>query len=108
MLERPHCRQIAGTGTYNGRRQAYLLTPKSPFYPFDEVAIDPMALILGGKWYLIWVEMHHPHAPKLSDLEVVIRLMPTAERRATLERARRLGDFGKRVETMIAKMMDVK
>jgi probable HAF family extracellular repeat protein len=101
--------QIAGTGTYNGRRQAYLLTPTSRFYPgFDEAAIDPMALILGGKWYLIWVELHHPHVPKLSDLDVVIRLMPAAERRATLERARRLGDFGKRVETMIAKMMDVK
>ncbi len=97
--------QIAGTGTYNGRRHAYLLTPTSRFNPFDEAAIDPMALILGGKWYLIWVELHHPHVPKLSDLEFVIRLMPPAERRATLARAKRLGDFGKRVESMIAKMI---
>jgi probable HAF family extracellular repeat protein len=101
--------QIAGTGTYNGRRQAYLLTPKSRFSDlFNEAAIDPMALILKGKWYLIWVELHHPHVPKLSDLDVVIRQMPTAERRATLERARRLGDFGKKVETIIAKMKDMK
>ncbi len=97
--------EIAGTGMYNGRRNAYLLTPTSRFNPFDEAAIDPMALILGGKWYLIWVELHHPHVPKLSDLEFVLRLMPVAERRATLARARRLGDFGQRVETMIAQMM---
>jgi probable HAF family extracellular repeat protein len=101
--------QIAGTGTYNGRRQAYLLTPVSPLWPgFDKAAIDPMALILRGKWYLIWVELHHPHVPKLSNLEAVIRMMPEAERRATLERARRLGDFGKRVESMIEKSTDVK
>jgi probable HAF family extracellular repeat protein len=103
--------QIAGTGTINGRRQAFLLTPKSGSgwrRGFDEVAIDPMALILKGKWYQIWVEMHHPHVPKLSDLDVVIRIMPEAERQATLERAAQLGDFGKRVESMIEKSVDVK
>lgn len=97
--------QIAGTGTYNGRRYAYLLTPESRVNPFDQATIDPMALILGGRWYLIWVEMHHPHVPKLADLEFVLRMMPAAEQRATLARARRLGDFGKRIETMISRMI---
>jgi probable HAF family extracellular repeat protein len=100
--------QIAGSGWYNGRFQAYLLTPTSPFQSSVKALIDPMALILGQRLYLIWVELHHPHEPKLSDLNVAIRLMSAAERQAALERARRLGDFGKQVETIIAKMIDVK
>jgi probable HAF family extracellular repeat protein len=101
--------QIAGTGTYNGRRQAYLLTPVSPLWPWiDKVAIDPMALILRGEWYLIWTELHHPNAPRMSDLEAVIRMMPGPERRAALERARGLGELGKRIELIIEKATDVR
>lgn len=106
--------QIAGTGTHNGRFQAYLLTPipfgfppSRPSYQRDETEIDPMRIILGG-WYWIWVEAHHPHVPILSSIEVVLRKMPVAERRAALERAKRLGDFCKRIESLIEQMMDVR
>jgi probable HAF family extracellular repeat protein len=105
--------QIAGTGTHNGREQAYLLTPipvifppTRPSYQIDEAAIDPMRIILGEKWYLIWVEAHHPHVPILSSLAVVLRQMPMTERQAARERAKRLGDFSKRIESLIEQMMD--
>lgn len=99
--------QIVGVGTYNGKLLGYLLKPKRS-HVFDRAAIDPIALILTTKWYQIWVELHHPREPILSDLAAVMRLMPVAERRATLERARGLGDFAKHIETMITRIMNVK
>jgi len=58
------------------------------------IAIDPMALILSGRAYLIWVEMHHPHVPKVLDLKNILRMMTAEERRAALARAKSLGEFG--------------
>jgi probable HAF family extracellular repeat protein len=101
--------QIVGLGTYNGKLLGYLLKPKrSRSNVFGRATVDPIALILTGRWYQIWTEMHHPHEPIPPDLAAVMRLMPAAERRATLERARRLGDFAKHIETMIARIMNVK
>jgi len=58
------------------------------------LAIDPMALILSGKAYLIWAEMHHPHVPKVRDLENILRVMTAEERQAAVARAKSLGEFG--------------
>jgi probable HAF family extracellular repeat protein len=99
--------QIAGTGTHNGNEQAYLLTPKKND-PFDKSAIDPMRIILGEKWYWIWVEAHHPHVPEQWSLAVVLHQMPMTERQAARERAKRLGDFSKQIASLIEQMMDVR
>jgi hypothetical protein len=66
------------------------------------VAIDPMALILSGRAYLIWVELHHPHVPKVADIEAVLRTMTPEERNAAVIRAQTLAGYGKAFEDAIA------
>jgi hypothetical protein len=61
-------------------------------------AIDPMALVLSGKAYLIWVEKNHPHVPKVAEIREVVSSLSAEERRATLARAKALGDFAKNVQ----------
>lgn len=58
------------------------------------LAIDPMALILSGRAYLIWAEMHHPHVEKALDLKNILPMMTAEERGAALARAKSLGEFG--------------
>jgi hypothetical protein len=65
-------------------------------------AVDPMYLILSGSAYLIWVEQHHPHVPKVAELEATLRAMSHDEQDAALSRARTLGKYGKAVEDAIA------
>jgi hypothetical protein len=65
-------------------------------------SIDPMALILSGRAYLIWVEMHHPHVPKVADIQAVLRTMTPEERNAAVIRARTLAGYGKAFEEAIA------
>jgi hypothetical protein len=65
------------------------------------LAIDPMYLILSGKAYQIWVEAHHPHVPKVADLEKVLRTMSREEQDAALTRAQTLTGYGKAVEEAI-------
>lgn len=67
-------------------------------------AIDPMALILSGKAYLIWVEIHHPHVPKVSELQEAVRAMTPEEQKAALSRAKTMAAYGKVVEEAIATM----
>ena len=66
------------------------------------IAIDPMALILSGTAYLIWVEEHHPHVPSLDDFKNVLRVMSPEERGAALARAKSLGQIGSVAEKAIA------
>jgi len=47
-------------------------------------AIDPMALVLSTKAYLIWVEIHHPNVPRLSNVAEVINTMNIKERNLPL------------------------
>lgn len=65
------------------------------------LAIDPMALILSGRAYLIWVELHHPHVPKPADLANILRVMTVEERAVALTRAKSLGAFGNVMEKAI-------
>jgi hypothetical protein len=60
-----------------------------------------MYLILSGKAYQIWVEAHHPHVPKVADLEKVLRTMSPEEQNAALARAQALTGYGKAVEEAI-------
>ena len=66
------------------------------------VAIDPMALILSGRAYITWVELHHPHVPKVADIEAVLRTMTPGERSVAVIRARALAEYGKAFEDAIA------
>jgi len=65
------------------------------------LSVDPMSLILSGKAYLIWVEQHHPHEPKVAELQEVLRTMSPEEQNAALSRARAVAGYGKAVEEAI-------
>jgi hypothetical protein len=70
--------------------------------PLFGPSIDPMALILSGSAYLRWVEAHHPHEPKVSEVQAALQSMTPEEQNAALSRARILGEYGKAVEKAIA------
>jgi hypothetical protein len=83
-----------------------LIFSTSEIVPIEvvELAIDPMALILPPKWYVFWVELRHPHEPKVAEIQQVLRLMTPDEQKAALDRARTLGNVGKAVEEAFATM----
>jgi hypothetical protein len=56
--------------------------------PMFGLTVDPMYLILSGKAYLIWVEMKHPHVPKVAEVEKILRTMSREEQNAALARAK--------------------
>jgi hypothetical protein len=70
-------------------------------------AIDPMSLILSGKAYLIWVELHHPHVPKIAEISAALRAMTPEEQNAALSRARTLVGYGKAVEEAIKAIREI-
>jgi hypothetical protein len=66
-----------------------------------EVAIDPMALLLSGKAYAIWSELHHPHEPRVADVVPAISAMSPQAREATLRRATVMARYGQTVRAAI-------
>jgi hypothetical protein len=52
------------------------------------VAIDPMALILPGKAYLMWIEKRHPHTPKVAEIREVMATLSHRKQTLALARAR--------------------
>jgi YVTN family beta-propeller protein len=67
-------------------------------------AIDPMRLILGEKWYLIWVQIHHPDAPFEAKVGEVLRKMNSKERAAAVARAKVFDDYYKAIKRVADKM----
>jgi hypothetical protein len=63
-----------------------------------------MALILEGKALDIWYEIHHPHEPKVAEIQQVLRSMTPEEQKAALNRARTLENYAKAVEEAFATM----
>jgi len=57
------------------------------------VAIDPMALILSTKWYLVYLEIHHPREPAIDALAKVFAQMSPAERNTAVQRAKTLESY---------------
>jgi hypothetical protein len=57
--------------------------------------IDPMALILPARQYVIWAEAHHPHVPKVAEILEMLRSMTAEERNRALDRAGELANYGK-------------
>ena len=70
----------------------------------EYAAIDPMAMILQGKAYLIWLEIHHPHEPSVAEITQVFKRMTKAERNIAVARAKTLVAYGKAVEAVAAKV----
>ncbi len=82
-------------------RVQYYIPPKPGA---GELAVDPMALILSGSAYLRWVEEHHPHVPKVSDIRAALERMTPHEREVARSRAKSLAEYGKAVEEAFATM----
>jgi len=64
----------------------------------EYAAIDPMALILTGRAYIIWTEWKHPHEPL--DTGIIARAMEGLtldERAVVVARAKEMIAFGKAV-----------
>ena len=68
------------------------------------VTIDPMALILTGKALDIWYEIHHPHVPKVAEIQQVLRSMTPEEQEAALQRARTLENYAKAEKKILRSM----
>lgn len=49
--------------------------------------VDPVSLILSGKWYRIWTEMKHPHEPRPQAFRKAIAKMTERDRAAAIKRA---------------------
>ena len=62
------------------------------FPRFFEAAIDPVALVLSGKWLDIYNLQHHPHE-QFSAIAGALREASPAEREAVLTRANHLATF---------------
>jgi len=73
----------------------------STFPHSTKVAIDPMKLVLYGKWYDIWTQAHHPDEPLQTTLSQVLREMSGAERKAVVNRASSLATFANEVEKAV-------
>lgn len=65
------------------------------------VAIDPMALVLSGKAYLIWIEKKHPHVPKVAEIREALRSLSAEDRAATLKQAQTMAAYAKAVEEAV-------
>jgi hypothetical protein len=65
------------------------------------VAIDPMAVILPERAYLIWVEIHHPNTPLVDDLAKLFKRMTAADKKVALGRAKAVGAVSQAVEKAV-------
>jgi len=63
----------------------------------DYMAIDPIAMILNGEAYVKWCELHHPHVPKVAEIEQLFEHMTHDERNQAVSRAKALVKYGERI-----------
>ncbi|MEJ0018558.1 MAG: hypothetical protein WDN25_18760 [Acetobacteraceae bacterium] len=61
------------------------------------VAIDPMALVLSDKAYLIYVELKHPHVPALDAVKQTMQRLSADDRRLAVAQAKSLAEYGRAV-----------
>jgi hypothetical protein len=88
-----------------GRRATLRVRHQTPFHVgLNGQAVDPMYLILHGAAYLKWVELHHPHEPRVAELKEALRALSRDEQDAALSRAKALQAQGKAVEEAIAEL----
>jgi hypothetical protein len=65
--------------------------------PEHVVAIDPMAMILHGNAYLIWITIHNPNTPAAKTLEQLATRLTAAERKDIHARAKAIAAYGNAV-----------
>jgi hypothetical protein len=58
------------------------------------VAIDIMKLVLNDKAYDIWNQIHHPHEPKIAEIEQLFDRMNEAQRAEAISKVKTLAKFG--------------
>ncbi|HEX2914007.1 MAG TPA: hypothetical protein VH186_24595 [Chloroflexia bacterium] len=73
--------------------------------PPYEAAIDPLALLFPSDVYIKIVEMLHPHVPLIAVVEEVVKSLPVEEKKAVINRAKRLIEYGDAVQKVVAKTM---
>ncbi len=61
------------------------------------VAIDPMALVLSEKAYLIYVELKHPHVPAVDAIKQTMQKLSADDKKLALAQAKSLADYGQAV-----------
>ncbi len=64
-------------------------------------AIDPVALLLSERAYLIYVEMKHPHEPITETLAKVAKELTPAERKAVLSSVREFTEIANAVSSAV-------
>jgi hypothetical protein len=69
----------------------------------NERAVDPMSLILSERAYRIWVEQHHPHVPKVTEVRTVLQTLTPEEQSAALARAKVMIEYGTTVREALGK-----
>ena len=69
---------------------------------FFNAAIDPMALVLHGKAYLTWVELKHPHVPKVADIREFVGKLSHEDRERAAQSASALAAFSRNVQEALA------
>ena len=64
----------------------------------ENVAIDPLALLLPSRIYVIIAEKDHPHEPVRVAVEKAMESLNAEEKAAVVARARVLGEVAKLAE----------
>ena len=65
---------------------------------FFRAAIDPMALVLSARAYLIWVELKHPHVPQVAEIRKFLATLSREDREQTAQSATALAAFSRNVQ----------
>lgn len=65
------------------------------------VAVDPMSLILSGDVYRRWIELKHPHVPKVAEVQAFLRALSVADRAQVTARAKRMGEYAEVFEKAV-------
>lgn len=71
----------------------------------DELAIDPLALLLPGGVYQRLVELWHPHEPTVAEIRAAADGMSVDEMAFFLARARAIGGHARAVEEALIELM---
>lgn len=64
----------------------------------EDVAIDPLALLLPSRIYVVFAEKEHPHEPARAAVERALRPLNAKQKSAVAARARILAEYAKLVE----------
>jgi hypothetical protein len=67
-----------------------------------ETAIDPVALVLSGKWLDIYYLQHDPNEPPFATISKILREASPAERQTVVTRATQLATFAAETQKAVS------